>query len=105
MFDYFVTFSFHFSACSHEVSLIDDDNTFMSGLLGVYGRFVLTSEDVISLIHPHWGSTLLQISLSSIKDVVLVRETDVPPAGVFNIMLERYVTHSSQNSNVLKHVR
>lgn len=71
------------------MSLIDDENTFLSGLLGVYGRFVLTSDDVISLMHPHWGCTLLQISLSSIHDVLFIREAEIQPAGVFNIVLKR----------------
>lgn len=81
---------FYFLACSYEVSLIDDDNTFMAGHLGVYGRFVLISEDVISLMHPHWGSTLLEISLNNIIDVLFIREADISPAGVFSIILKRY---------------
>lgn len=62
----------------------------MAGHLGVYGRFVLTSEDVISLMHPHWGSTLLEISLNNIIDVLFIREADISPAGVFSIILKRY---------------
>lgn len=75
---------------THEVSLIDDEKSFASGLLGVYGRLVHTSEDVICVIHPYWQGIQMRWRLDDILDVRLIRTVGKDnPAGVFHIALRR----------------
>ncbi|GFS55957.1 uncharacterized protein TNCV_2564281 [Trichonephila clavipes] len=71
----------------HEVSLIDDEKSFASGLLGVYGHLVKTSEGVLSIIHPHWQGKQMRWRLQDILDVKLIRKVggDEGHSGVFTL--------------------
>lgn len=75
---------------SHDVSLIDDEKSFTSGLLGVYGRLVHLSEDVLCVIHPHWQGIQMRWRLDDILDVRIIRTAGKEnTAGVFHIALRR----------------
>ncbi|GFQ74235.1 uncharacterized protein TNCT_447831, partial [Trichonephila clavata] len=71
----------------HEVSLIDDEKSFASGLLGVYGHLVKTSEGVLSIIHPHWQGKQMRWRLQDILDVKLIRKVgeEEDHSGVFTL--------------------
>ncbi|GFS49400.1 uncharacterized protein NPIL_411201 [Nephila pilipes] len=65
----------------HEISLIDDEKSFASGLLGVYGHLVKTSEGVLRIIHPHWQGTQMRWRLQDIVEVKLIRKVDDAEGG------------------------
>ncbi|KAG8192190.1 hypothetical protein JTE90_009954 [Oedothorax gibbosus] len=74
-----------------EVSLIEDERSFTSGLVGAYGRIVQTSEDALCLIHPHWRGIQMRWNLKDILDVRLIRTAGKGnTAGVFQITVRSY---------------
>ncbi|XP_055931255.1 uncharacterized protein LOC129961728 [Argiope bruennichi] len=85
----------------HEVSLIDDEKSFSSGLLGVYGRLVKTSEMTLSIIHPHWQGTQMRWRLTDVLDVRIVRrvEDEDSPSGVFSLTV---CSSSNKDTRVLQ---
>ncbi|GIY62690.1 uncharacterized protein CDAR_9162 [Caerostris darwini] len=83
----------------HEVSLIDDEKSFASGLLGVYGRLVKTSEGMLSIIHPHWQGIQMRWRLVDIVDVKVLRTyDDSTDSGVFTLT----VNSSGKDTRVLQ---
>ncbi|GBM46892.1 hypothetical protein AVEN_10731-1 [Araneus ventricosus] len=87
--------------CYYEVSLIDDEKSFSSGLLGVYGRLVKTSDITLSIIHPHWQGTQMRWRLTDILDVRIIRrvEDEDSDSGVFSLTVR---SSSCEDTRVLQ---
>ncbi|XP_042904355.1 uncharacterized protein [Parasteatoda tepidariorum] len=79
---------------SHDVSLIDDEKTFSTGILGLYGRLVKTPDGMTSIIHPHWQGILLRWKQEDVVNIKLVRKVGGESSGVFKITLKSSKTET-----------
>lgn len=69
------------------VSIVDDEESFKEGLLGVYG-YLRKIDSCISITHPYSGSNLFSCPVARIKQTRMVRtENQEPEAGIFAIKL------------------